>query len=307
MRDVPPGVELAAQLAEQPRALGDGVVLVDRFEVFLACRHEDVVAQAAEVLDRAANRLANAVRHESRTMRRRLNDRGLIRALHQLVDLAGHRIFDDREQLRRVQVGVAVLWQPEVERAHTALVVRRDRYGLETPSDLVDGEAIGGQALARASDNQLLRAWACRHPLRGDADEPARAALGGDRRAEQREDLLGGDRGHWRRLVLWIAGGDCHLRAQRVLSLAHLYGDSLGELLGLEAALAEHDLADDVVDDLLEARHVRACLLRSDLDEAVELGVIELVGTGRTDADDLLDIRHPDTPQRHSDRRGRRL
>src|SRR3712207_7701962 len=44
------------------------------------------------------------------------------------------------------------------------------------------------------------------------------------------------------------------------------------------AALADDDLADDGVDDLLEARHVRASLGPSELDEAVELGVIELLG-----------------------------
>jgi hypothetical protein len=107
--------------------------------------------------------------------------------------------------------------------------------------------------------------------------------------------------------VFWIAGGDRHLRAQHVLTLADLDGDPLGELLGLEAALAEHHLADDVVDDLLEARHVRALLLRSEVDEAVELRVIELLGTAGADADDLLDVRHADARQRHRDRRGRRL
>src|SRR3954454_21545498 len=307
MRDVPPGIQLPAQLAEQPGALGDDVVLGDGLEVLLPRAHEDVVAQAAEVLDRASNRLAHAVLHEPRTTRRPLNHRDLVRALHQLVDLAGHRVFDDREQLRGVHLALVLLGQPEVERAQSPLVVRRYRYGLENPGELVVAEAIGGQALARASDNQLLGAWARRHPLGGDAHEPARAALRGDRRAEQREDLLGADPGHRCRLVLWIAGGDRHLRAQRVLALAHLDGDSLGELLGLEAALAEHHVADDVVDDLLEARHVRALLLRSEVDEAVEVGVIELLGTARTDADDLPHVRDPDARERHSDCRGRRL
>jgi hypothetical protein len=64
----------------------------------------------------------------------------------------------------------------------------------------------------------------------------------------------------------------------------------LGELLGLEARLTEHDLADDVVDDLLEARHVRALLPGPQVDEAIELGVVELLGSGLADADDLLDV-----------------
>ena len=77
----------------------------------------------------------------------------------------------------------------------------------------------------------------------------------------------------------------------------------LRELLGLEAALAEDDLADRVVDDLLEARHVRALLLRAEVDEALELGVVELLGAGRADADDLLDVRHADARERHVDGR----
>ena len=131
MRDVLAGVELAAQLAEQPEALGDDVVLVDRLEVLLARRDEGVVAQVAEALERAANRLAHAVLHEPRTTCGLLDHRDLVGALHQLVDLAGHRVLDDREQLRRVHVGVALLGQPEVERAEAALVMRRDRHGLE--------------------------------------------------------------------------------------------------------------------------------------------------------------------------------
>ena len=131
MRDVLAGVELAAQLAEQPEALGDDVVLVDRLEVLLARRHERVVAQAAEALDRAADRLAHAVLDEPRAAMGLLDHRALVGALHQLVDLAGHRVLDDREQLGRVHVGVALLGQPEVERAQAALVVRGHRHGLE--------------------------------------------------------------------------------------------------------------------------------------------------------------------------------
>src|SRR5215207_11302179 len=95
MCDVLTGVELATELTEQPGALGDDVVLVDRLEVLLARRHEGVVAQAAEALDRASNRLAHAVLHEPRTTRRLLHHHALVGALHQLVDLARHRVFDE--------------------------------------------------------------------------------------------------------------------------------------------------------------------------------------------------------------------
>ena len=87
--------------------------------------------------------------------------------------------------------------------------------------------------------------------------------------------------GHRRRLVLGVARGDRDLGAQRVLALAHELGDALRERLGPEAALAEDDLADRVVDDLLEARHVRALLLRAEVDEALEPRREELLRAGR--------------------------
>jgi hypothetical protein len=83
--------------------------------------------------------------------------------------------------------------------------------------------------------------------------------------------------------------------------------DLLGHLLGFEAARAEDHLADDVVDDLVEAGHVRPLLLRPEIDEAVEAGVIELLRAARADAGDLLDVRHSDARQRHPDRRFGRL
>ena len=79
-----------------------------------------------------------------------------------------------------------------------------------------------------------------------------------------------------RRLVLGIAGLDAHLGAARVLAVADLLGDVLGERLGAQRALAEHHLADRVVDDLLEAAHVRALLQRAEVDEAVQARRVEL-------------------------------
>jgi hypothetical protein len=60
-----------------------------------------------------------------------------------------------------------------------------------------------------------------------------------------------------------------------------------GEDLGLEG-LAEHDLVDRLVEDLLEAGHVDAGLLRIEVDEALELGVVELLLGVDSDAQDLL-------------------
>jgi hypothetical protein len=93
-----------------------------------------------------------------------------------------------------------------------------------------------------------------------------------------------------RRLVLRVARLQVDLGAARALAVAHAHGDPLRERLGAERALAEDHLADRVVDDLLEARHVRALLARSEIDEAVELRVEELLATAGVDPDHLLDV-----------------
>src|SRR5262249_30244171 len=77
------------------------------------------------------------------------------------------------------------------------------------------------------------------------------------------------------------------------LALAHALGDMGGEDLGAEG-LAEDDLVDRLGDDLLEARHVNARLARVEVDEALELGVVEVLAGIRLDADHLLDASHPD-------------
>ena len=78
------------------------------------------------------------------------------------------------------------------------------------------------------------------------------------------------------------------------LSLANQLRDVLGERLGLERRLAEDDLADRLVDDLLEARHVRALLVRPELDHALEARREQLLGAVLADPDDLLDAGHAD-------------
>ena len=61
--------------------------------------------------------------------------------------------------------------------------------------------------------------------------------------------------------------------------------------------LAEDDLADRLVDDLVEARHVRSLLVAVEVDEAVEAGEEQLVA----DAHDLLDPRDADPREAHGD------
>ena len=194
-----------------------------------------------------------------------------------------------------------------MQRAEAALVVRRDRHVVEDPLDLVVGEAVVGEPLARAAHDELLRARAGGHALGGDADEPARAGRGRDRRAVQRVDLLREDPRDGRGLVLGIARGDGDLGALGALALAHELGDPLGERLGLERRLAEDDLADDLVDDLLEARHVRALLVAAEVDEALQARREELLGAVLAEADDLLDLGHADAREAHAQRGKLRL
>jgi hypothetical protein len=159
------------------------------------------------------------------------------------------------------------------------------------------------QPRARAGGDELLRARAGGHPLRGDADHAARAPLGGDRHAVQRVDLLRVDARDGGRLVLGVAGRDPHLGPPRALALAHQLGDALGEVLGAERRLAQHDLADRLVDDLLEARHVRALLVAGEVDEAVQARREQLLGAVLAHADHLLDA--GDADARQADRKRR--
>ena len=245
-----------------------------------------------------ADHLAHAVLDEARPAVRLLDHGALVGALHQLVDLRRHRGLDDPDQRQRVDVGVAGLGAADAQRAEPALVVGGDRDRGEHALDLVVGEALLEQPLARGLLHQRLRARAGGHPGRGDADQAARAGAARHRGAVQRVDLLRRDARDRRRLVLRVARGDRDLGGLRVLALADLLGDVLGERLGAEAGLAEDHLADRVVDDLLEARHVRALLARAEVDEALELRVEQLLDPVLADADDLLDAGDADARER---------
>ena len=167
--------------------------------------------------------------------------------------------------------------------------------------DLRLGEAVVGEALARTSGDELLGARARRHARGGHADRAPRAVREGHGTAEQRVDLLCLDARHGSGLVLGVARGNRHLGAQRILALAHELGDVLCERLRAKRRLAEHDLSDRLVDDLLEARHVRALLLGAEVDEALQAREEQLVA----DSNDLLDTgdadaREPDRNTRHA-------
>jgi hypothetical protein len=106
--------------------------------------------------------------------------------------------------------------------------------------------------------------------------------------------------------VLGVAGRDPHLGAAAVLAVADELGDVSRERFRLEG-LAQDHLVDRLVHDLLEARHVRALLVRGEIDEALELGVEELLAAVGADADHFLDAGHADPGEGDPRRRAARL
>ena len=181
--------------------------------------------------------------------------------------------------------------------------MRGHGHGLEDLLDVVLIEALARQVLARVAGHKLLRARARGHALRGDADQPARAEVRARRRAVEGVQLLGLDAADRRRLVLGEARLDRDLGAPGVLPGAHQLRDVLGQGLGLERRLAEDHLADRLVDHLLEPGHVRAFLVRAQLDHALEPRREQLLGAVLLDADHLLDAGDADTREAQLDRR----
>ena len=90
---------------------------------------------------------------------------------------------------------------------------------------------------------------------------------------------------------------------RRPLASAHQLGDVPRQRLRPERRLAEHDLADRLVDHLLEARHVRALLLMAEVDEALQAREEQLVA----DPHDLLDARNAHAREPHRNARRARL
>ena len=159
---------------------------MDRLQVHLPRQQEVVVAELGVGRQRVAQGDANGVLDEARLQVRVLDDEQLVGPLQQLVDRRAHRALDDPHQL----LGVDRSLGADEQRPAAALVVRRQRHELEDPLDVELVEAGLAEPLGRALAHEPLRARAGVDPVRLDADQPARAQLGGGREADQRDELL---------------------------------------------------------------------------------------------------------------------
>ena len=133
---------------------------------------ERAVVELAEALDDAADHLAHAVLDEARAAVGLLDDGALVGALHQLVDLARHRALDDRRAGRRASISaVQSSGQPmcSVPRPRWLCVATGTASRIRSISSSAKPSSAR-RSRARAGD-ELLRARAGRHALRGDADE----------------------------------------------------------------------------------------------------------------------------------------
>ena len=191
------------------------------------------------------------------------------------------------------------------QRAAAALVVRRDRDELEDLLDVAGIEAGLGEPLGRPAGDETLRARAGVDPGRLDADDALRALLRHGRDPDQRDHLLGGQPRHRRQAAHRPAGRDAHLGPHGLLALDDLARDHLGDLLH-DPGLAEHDVADRLVEDLGEARHVDALLPAGEVDRALDLGGHHRLGVAAADPDRLLHAGDAGARERELDgRRGR--
>ena len=197
-------------------ALGDDVVLVDRLEVLLARGDEARAVELGEA--RAPRRRSSRARSPRRSagggapFRRPRPRRSASSARRSPRTCSPRRspAARSRRSPRRTPP-----MQPICSVARPRWLCVATGTLLEDPLDLLRGEVLRLQALARARRDELLRARARRHAGRRDADDAPRAVLEGDRAAVQRVDLLRLHARDRRRLVLGVARRDRDLGALR--------------------------------------------------------------------------------------------
>ena len=269
-------VSSASDLRELAGALGDDVVAVDRLEVLLAGEDEVAAVEVGVGGGEPADHLADAVLDEAGVGVGLLDDRSARPRASSARRSPTTSTTRRCASSSRASISVlALLGAAEVEGADAALVVGGDGDELEDLVDLVLAVAVLGR---RSRAPAAISSWAHGQAVMPCAWTPVSVrvpAVGGDRGAEQRVDLL-------RRLAadrsgdgLGVAGGERDLGAHPALAVADALGDPGGEVLGLQR-LAEDGLVDRLVDDLLEAGHVGAGLPRVEVDVALELGEEEL-------------------------------
>ncbi len=176
---------------------------------------------------------------------------------------------------------------PDVERSASALVVRRNRDEVEDLLDIAGLEPSLEQSLVRAVSDETLRAGAGVDPVRLDADDPTRPALGRRSDAAEHHHLLGPERGHRRSPANRPLRPNPHLGAQSVLALDDPARDLLREHLD-EQRLAVDEEVDRTLEELREARHVHALLVGGEVDRAVDRRRHHRLGVSAADPHRLL-------------------
>ena len=130
--------------------------------------------------------------------------------------------------------------------------------------------------------------------------------LGRRRDPDQRHHLLRRQPGDGCHPAHRPARSDVDLGANGALPLHDMACDDLGDLLH-DPGLAEHDVADRLVEYLREARHVNALLAAAEVDGALDLGGHHRLGVATANPDRLLDAGDAGAGKRQLDGRRRCL
>ena len=275
---------------------------MDRLEVDLAREREVAVPEARHLVDQALERDAHRVLDEPWLEMGVLDDEQLVGSLQELEHGGAHRALDEIDE----RLGVDVAGGADEQRAAAPLVVGRDRDELEDLLDVARSEARLGEPLGGPAGDEALGARAGVDARRLDAHDPARVVLGCGRDADQRDHLLRRQARHRRHPAHRPAGGDPHLGADGALALDDVPRDHLGDLLD-DAGLAEHGVADRLVEHLGKARHVDALLPPGQVDGALDLGGHHRLQVAAPDPDRLVDTGHARAREGELDRRRGRL
>ena len=226
----------------------------------------------------------------------------LVGALEKLEDRRAHRALDEIDE----SLGVDVVRRADEQRAAAALIVGRDRDELENLLDRRRVEPGVGEPFCRAPGDEPLRAGTGVDPGRLDADHPPCPVLRRRGDADQRHHLLRRQPGDRRHPSHRPASRDPNLGSDGALALDDVAGDHLRDLLH-DPCLAEHDVADRLVEHLGEARHVDALLPAREVDGALDLGRHHRLGVAAANANCLLNPGHTGPRKRELDGWRRRL